>query len=102
MGALMVYAFASYQLSREVAPLLIRCSELGASLSETKKTVTGLREIVSSLSDPAADEYALITELGRIPENSRKIMFSEPITGGPSNQLEKKCTSGSSSSHLSS
>ena len=73
--ALGIYAYASYTLHQEAQPLATKCQELQAKLKETKMSTKELSEMVSSLSEPAADEYALITELGRIPEGSRKVLL---------------------------
>ncbi len=78
--ALGMYAYASYELRQEVAPLDVRCSELEMKLCTTRKATKELSEMVASLTDPAADEYALITELGRIPEGSRKMLLPPPST----------------------
>lgn len=72
--ALCIYAYASYELQQTAAPLTSRCQELEAKLNVTKQSTKELSDMVASLSDPAADEYALITELGRIPEGSRKLI----------------------------
>lgn len=76
--ALLLYSFASYKLEEESLPLFCRCSELDTKLSDEKQTTKELSEMVMNLSDPAADEYALITELGKIPEGSRKVFFRNP------------------------
>ena len=81
--ALGIYAYASYELQQAARPLADRCQELEAKLSATKKSKKELSDMVSSLSDPAADEYALITELGRIPEGSRKLLFPSTRTPTP-------------------
>ena len=73
--ALGIYAYASYELQQEAQPLATKCQELERKLNATKRLSKELSETVASLSDPAADEYALITELGRIPEGSRKIVL---------------------------
>ncbi len=73
--ALLVYAYASYRVANESGPLIQRCEQLQNELSQTTGAVKRLSEVVSSLSDPSADEYALITELGRIPEGTCKILF---------------------------
>ena len=70
-----VYAYASYELAHEAVPLVERCDGLEARLQATRRTTRELSEVVASLSDPAADEYALITELGRVPEGSRVMYF---------------------------
>lgn len=76
--ALGLYAYASYKLSQEALPLEQRCHVLSDKLHELKKSTLELRQTVASLSDPAADEYALITELGMIPEGSRKMLLKPP------------------------
>lgn len=81
--ALGIYAFASYGLQNTAAPLRSRCQELEAKLLKAKQATKELAEMVSSLSDPAADEYALITELGRIPEGSRKLLLPSPAEKTP-------------------
>jgi hypothetical protein len=74
-----LYAYASYELQQEAIPLQSRCEELQARLLATHRSTKELAEIVGSLSDPAADEYALITELGRIPEGCR-VMLLSPVS----------------------
>ena len=76
--ALSFYAYASYELHCEAQPLHNRCQALELKRQNARKTVRDLSETVASLSDPAADEYALITELGRIPEGSRKMLLTHP------------------------
>ena len=76
--ALSVYAYASYELHIEARPLQNRCEALDLKRQNVQRTVRDLSETVASLSDPAADEYALITELGRIPEGSRKMLLTPP------------------------
>jgi hypothetical protein len=73
--ALGLYAYASYELQQEALPLAAKCRELEDKLHATKMSTKELSEMVSSLSDPAADEYALVTELGRIPDGSRKVVL---------------------------
>ena len=72
-----VYAYASYGLRCEALPLEARCEALDAKRHSTERSVRELTEVVASFSDPAADEYALITELGRIPEGSRKMLLTQ-------------------------
>jgi hypothetical protein len=72
--ALVVYAYASYILSCEIAPLEERSHTLDLRLKQLLRQKAELASVVASLSDPAADEYALITELGRIPSGSRLIV----------------------------
>ncbi len=81
--ALVVYAYASYTLSCEIAPLEERCHILDQRLKKQLRKKAELSNIVASLSDPAADEYALITELGRIPSESRLIV----VNPSPQNTL---------------
>ena len=81
VAALGLYAYASYELHQEARPLADKCQELEDKLQATKMATKELSEMVASLSDPAADEYALITELGRIPEGSRKVLL--PSAGTP-------------------
>ena len=81
--ALGVYAYASYELCQEARPLAAKCQELEARLHTTKSAVKELSEMAASLSDPAADEYALITELGRIPEGSKKLLLTPTRTPTP-------------------
>lgn len=76
--SLLVYAYAAHNLSTEEQPLRERCSELTNERNSLKKMNQELSEMAASLSDPAADEYALITELGRIPKGSYKIVFVTP------------------------
>lgn len=76
--ALSIYAYASYELHSEAQPLHDRCQALELKRQNARKTVRDLSETVAGLSDPAADEYALITELGRIPEGSRKMLLTPP------------------------
>jgi hypothetical protein len=76
--ALGVYAYASYGLRCEAKPLEERCEKLELKRRNAEKSVQELSETVASLSDPAADEYALITELGRIPDGSRKMLLIHP------------------------
>lgn len=78
--ALGMYAYASYELRLESTPLDARCTELEGRLRTARQSTKELSEMVASLSDPAADEYALITELGRIPEGSRKMVLPPPST----------------------
>jgi hypothetical protein len=73
-----LYAYASYELDHEALPLQARCDELTEKLTAMRQATKELNQIVESLSDPAADEYALITELGRIPEGSRVMILSPP------------------------
>jgi hypothetical protein len=73
--ALGTYAYASYTLHQEAQPLATKCQELQEKLKDARMSTKELSEMVASLSDPAADEYALITELGRIPEGSRKVLL---------------------------
>jgi hypothetical protein len=73
--ALGIYAYASYALQQEASPLAVKCQELEANLRSAKMTSKELSEMVCGLSDPVADEYALVTELGRIPEGSRKVLL---------------------------
>ena len=81
--ALVVYAYASYTLSCEIAPLEERCHILDQRLKKQLRKKAELSNIVASLSDPAADEYALITELGRIPSGSRLVV----VNPSPQNTL---------------
>jgi hypothetical protein len=74
--ALVVYAYASYTISCEIAPLEERCHNLDVQLKKLRHQKAELSNVVTSLSDPAADEYALITELGRIPLGSRLIVVN--------------------------
>ena len=76
--SLLVYAYAAHKLTIEERPLRERCFELTETRASLKKATLELSEMVASLSDPAADEYALIMELGRIPRGSYKIMFVKP------------------------
>ena len=77
--ALLVYAYASYHVANESGPLIERCEQLQDALAKTTGAVKRLSEVVSSLSDPTADEYALITELRRdIPEGTCKILYPNP------------------------
>jgi hypothetical protein len=76
--ALGVYAYASYELRSEARPLEERCEALELKRQNARRAVRDLSQTVASLSDPAADEYALITELGRIPEGSRKMLLTPP------------------------
>ena len=71
-----LYAYASYELRHEAAPLKCRCEELESKLKATRRMTKELSEVMESFSDPAADEYALITELGEIPEGSRVLLLS--------------------------
>ena len=71
-----LYAYASYELHQEAHPLAAKCQELEEKLHATKASTKELSEMTSSLSDPAADEYALVTELGRIPDGSRKMLLN--------------------------
>lgn len=73
--ALTTYAYASYGLAQAIEPLRRHCQELEERLSSAKKLRSSLADKVESLSDPAADEYALLVELGRIPEGSRKVLL---------------------------
>ena len=79
--ALGIYAYASYELHGEAHPLAAKCQDLEDKLYATRGMTKELSEMVASFSDPAADEYALITELGRIPEGSRQIVLKH--TGAP-------------------
>ena len=81
--ALGIYAYASYELQQEASPLAVKCQELESKLHAAKMTSKELSEMVSGLSDPAADEYALITELGRIPEGSRKVLLKSAAEPAP-------------------
>jgi hypothetical protein len=74
--ALGLYAYASYELQQEARPLAAKCQKLEQKLRAAKMSTKELSEMVVSLSDPAADEYALVTELGRIPEGSRKVILN--------------------------
>ena len=76
VAALGVYAYASYGLRCEAQPLEERCEALEAKRHAAEREVRELSETVASIEDPAADEYALITELGRIPEGSRKMLLN--------------------------
>jgi len=76
--ALFIYGYASLQLKRQIAPLQERCQNLEQKLHATKEQRKDLEEMVASLSDPAAVEYALIAELGRVPEGKRKIALGSP------------------------
>lgn len=75
--ALLVYTYAAHQLSLSEQPLLDRCYELRTEKEALTKENLELSEMVASLADPAADEYAIITELGKIPKGSMKILFVE-------------------------
>ena len=75
VAALGVYAYASYGLRCEAQPLEERCEALELKRYTAEQAVKQLSQTVASFSDPAADEYALITELGRIPEGSRKMLL---------------------------
>lgn len=81
--ALLVYTYAAHRLFLEEQPLEVRCATLNAEKEALKKENKELSEMVAALSDPAADEYAIITELGRIPKGSMKIVFSESDTKTP-------------------
>jgi hypothetical protein len=81
--ALGLYAYASYELQQEAHPLAVKCQELDDKLCATKMSTKDLSEMVRSLSDPAADEYALVTELGRIPEGSRKVLLNPTGPSSP-------------------
>ncbi len=74
--ALLVYTYAAHQLGMAEEPLQERCNELNREKESLRKQNQELSEMVASLADPAADEYAIITELGRIPKGSFKIVFS--------------------------
>jgi len=76
--ALLVYGYASFQLYRQIAPLHERCQKLEQTLQNTRQRRVDLEEMVASLSDPAAEEYALISEIGRVPEGKRKIALCTP------------------------
>jgi len=69
----LVYGYASLQLKRQIDPLAQRCQRLEHELTATREHRIELEEMVASLSDPAAEEYALIAELGRVPEGKCKI-----------------------------
>lgn len=75
--ALLIYACAAYQLTLEKEPLQKRCEELTARKEALFQTNKELSEMVASFADPAADEFALITELGRMPEGYKKIIFNK-------------------------
>lgn len=75
--ALLLYAYATHVLTIEEQPLKRRCTELHEEKERLQKINHELSEMVASLSDPAADEYALITELGKIPKGSYKIVFKK-------------------------
>lgn len=78
--SLLVYAYASYHVSSETLPLIDRCQRLQEALTVTSLAVTELSTVVTSLSDPAADEYALITELGRVPDGTCKVLYQKSRT----------------------
>jgi hypothetical protein len=81
--ALFVFAYASYRLDEEMKPLYEKQKGLEEKRDSLKRKTHDLQEKVSSLSDPAADEYALITELGRAPDGSYKILFQEDKVTAP-------------------
>ncbi len=76
--ALLIYGYASFQLKHQITPLRERCQHLEQKLHTTREERKDLEEMVASLSDPAAVEYALIAELGRVPEGKRKIALGSP------------------------
>jgi hypothetical protein len=73
--ALLIYTYASLQLTHEKKPLQRRCSELVAKKEALKAANKELLEMASSFGDPSADEFALITELGKVPEGYKKVIF---------------------------
>lgn len=75
--ALLLYACATYQLTLEKEPLQKRCLELAARKKALSLTNKELSEMVASFADPAADEFALISELGKVPEGYKKIIFNK-------------------------
>jgi len=74
---LLLYAHASYQLDQQIELLQTNCSVIEKKLFTTTAQVEILEEQTQSLCDPAADEYALITEFGMIPDGYKKIVFSK-------------------------
>ena len=74
-----VFLVATFNISNQIAPLQLRCRSLAERLQKTKENRNQLNSMVSSSQDPAAEEYGLITELGRIPEGYKKIIFKEPV-----------------------
>lgn len=83
VAALLLYAYASYQLDLQMHPLSVRCQELTCKLDALKAESHRLHEMVSHSADPAADEHALITELGLIPKGSRKLFFTTTASNTP-------------------
>ena len=77
--SLLVYSYAAHQLTLDEKPLQELCYQLSSERDVLRKENKELSEMVASLADPAADEYALITELGRIPKESFKIVFATKV-----------------------
>ena len=69
-----MYTYASYALSKEIFPLKERCEEVSEKLAKVQQEKMRKKSFIASLSDPSADEYALITELGRVPIGSKVII----------------------------
>ncbi len=74
--SLFIYAYAAYRLHLEEEPLLDKAYDLEVKKDHIIRELTLLREMTKSLSDPSADEYALIVRYGKIPEGMKKIVFS--------------------------
>jgi len=70
-----IFLVATFNISNQINPLQLRCHSLAERLQKTKENRDQLSSMVSSSQDPAAEEYGLITELGRIPEGYKKIIF---------------------------
>jgi CRISPR/Cas system CSM-associated protein Csm4 (group 5 of RAMP superfamily) len=75
--SLFLYAYASYRLEETMKPLYEKKEKLEEKKEALKKVTKELQEKVSSLKDPKAEEYALIVELGRVPEGSFKILLPQ-------------------------
>jgi len=74
---LSTYAYATCTLFLQAKPLEKKCCHLAAKHRSIQECNKKLSEMTSSLSDPAADEYGMITSLGTVPEGYYKIILEK-------------------------
>ncbi len=87
-SALFIFAYAMYCLSIEEKPLQCKIQTLKRKKEKTLQEVQLLRDMTQGLNDPSADEYALITRQGKIPEGYKKMSLGDLMF--PQNEEEKK------------
>lgn len=76
----LLYTKASNEMSAEEKRLNQLLSQRTTEYIQAKEYNSCLKEQLSSLSDPAAGEFALIEELGVIPSGTRKVLIQSSQT----------------------